>query len=262
MILVGELINASRKAVAAAIEVEDAYTIKKMAIDQAAAGAAYIDVNAGIFVEREPACLAWMVPRIQSVVDIPCCIDSPSPEAIEAALTVHKGRAMINSISLERRRFDALLPLVAGSDLQVVALCMSDDGMPDTADQRLAIADRLVNRLVQHGVAPTDIFVDPLVQPLSTDSSYGIECLVAIRRIMVEFEPVHTICGLSNISYGLPRRRLLNRTFVSMAAASGLDSAIVDPLDKGVMDAISAAAALSGRDDHCLEYIQRHRHPS
>ncbi len=259
MIIVGELINASRKDVAAAIKIKDAYTIKKLAADQAANGAAYIDVNAGVFVGQETEYLTWLVTKVQSVVDAPCCIDSPDPRAIEAALAVHRGSALINSISLEKNRYDALLPVIAGTDLKVVALCMSDGGMPETVDQRFAIADKLINRLVMNNILMENIYVDPLVQPVSSRSDYGFEFLKAISRIMTEFAGVHTICGLSNISFGLPNRPLINRTFLSMAIALGLDSAIVNPLDKRMMNAILAAEVLIGHDEFCTNYLEYQR---
>ena len=139
MLIVGELINASRKAIAAAIESQDQNAIQEVASAQVEAGANYLDVNAGVYLEKEAEYLAWLVKTVQSELDSPCCIDSPNPEAIETALAVHKGTAMINSISLEKDRYDKLLPLVAGTDLKVVALCMSDKGMPKTTDDRLAI---------------------------------------------------------------------------------------------------------------------------
>ncbi|MDO8943492.1 MAG: dihydropteroate synthase, partial [Desulfobacterales bacterium] len=129
MLIVGELINASRKSVKEIIENQDTAGVAKLARDQQAHGADYIDVNAGVFVGREPELLKWLVAAVQSAVEIPCCIDSPDPQAIAAALAVHKGTAMINSISLEKERYDTLLPLVAESKSKVVALCMSDDGM-------------------------------------------------------------------------------------------------------------------------------------
>ena len=149
MLIVGELINASRKAIAAAIEAQDQNEIQQVARDQVAAGANYIDVNAGVFVGKEPEYLEWLVETVQSAVQGPCCIDSPDPKAIEAALAVHNGTAMINSISLETDRYESLLPIVAGTDLKVVALCMSDEGMPKTTDDRMAIADKLVNSLLR-----------------------------------------------------------------------------------------------------------------
>ena len=259
MLINGELINASRKSIAKAIEGQDAAFIQKVAADQAAAGADYIDVNAGVFVGREAEYLKWLVKTVQSVVDVPCSIDSPDPNAIEAGLSVHRGTAMINSISLEKERYDALLPVVAGSDLNVVALCMSDDGMPETVDDRLSIADRLVNGLLQHNVDIDHIHVDPLVQPISVNNGFGVEFLKSIERINATFDGIHTICGLSNISYGLPSRGYLNHTFMVMAIDRGLDGAIVNPLDPDIMAHIAAAEALAGRDDYCARYLKAYR---
>lgn len=259
MLIVGELINASRKAIAAAIEARDQKEIQQVARNQIEAGANYIDVNAGVFVGKEPQYLEWLVKTVQSAVSEPCCIDSPDPRAIEAALAVHSGTAMINSISLEKNRLDSLLPIVAGTDLKVVALCMSDAGMPKTADDRMAIADKLINRLMQDNVAIQNIYVDPLVQPVSTDVRFGMEFLDAIEKIMATFKGVHTLCGLSNVSYGLPNRKLLNQTFMSMAIAKGLDGAIINPLDKKMMACIVTAEALAGKDAYCTQYLKAYR---
>jgi 5-methyltetrahydrofolate--homocysteine methyltransferase len=259
MIIVGELINASRKAVGAAIEARDKAAIQQVAADQHAAGADFIDVNAGIFVGREAEHLKWLTESVQEVVNGPCSLDSPDPAALEAALAVHKGTAMINSISLEKERFEKLLPVVAGTDLKVVALWMSDAGMPETVEDRLAIADKLVNALLQKGVAMGNIYLDPLVQPASVNQSFGPAFLDAIAGIRQAFPEAHTMCGLSNISYGLPNRKFLNQTFMAMAIAKGLDGAIVNPLDRGMMAAITAAEALAGRDGYCMNYLKAHR---
>ena len=149
MLVVGELINASRKAIGEAIEAQNEEKIRKIADEQVQAGADFVDVNAGIFVGKEADYLQWLVKTVQDEVDAPCCIDSPDPVAIEKALAVHKGTAMINSISLEKERFEALLSLVAGTDLKVVSLCMSDEGMPETSEERVKIADKLINNLVK-----------------------------------------------------------------------------------------------------------------
>jgi len=211
MIVVGELINASRKSVAKFIEDQDVEAIQALAKNQSEAGANYIDVNAGIFVDNEPEYLEWLVQTVQKAIEGPCCIDSPDPKAIEKALAAHKGTAMINSISLEKERYDALLPIVANTDLKVVALCMSDEGMPETLEDRMKIADKLVNGLVQNNVKVENIYVDPLVQPLSVNNTYGIEFLAAIEQIIKTYPGIHTMCGLSNISYGLPNRKFLNQ---------------------------------------------------
>ena len=178
MIIIGKLINASRKVIRIAIESGDAGLIQEVATNQADAGADFIDVNAGIFVGKEPEYLKRLVETVQEVTDKPCAIDSPDPVAVEAALTVHHKVAMINSISLEKERYDSLLPIVAGTDLKIIALCMSDDGMPQTVDDRMIIADKLVNGLVQNNVPVKNIFVDPLVQPVSVDGRFGLEFII------------------------------------------------------------------------------------
>jgi 5-methyltetrahydrofolate--homocysteine methyltransferase len=259
MIIVGELINASRKSVREVIEKQDDAEIIKIAQAQKDNGAHYIDVNAGVFVGQESELLKWLVATVQSTVDIPCCIDSPDPRVIEAALAVHKGTAIINSISLEKDRFERLVPVVVDSKSKVVALCMSDEGMPETADQRMATADKLVNGLVKKGVPIGDIYVDPLVQPVATNNTFGIEFLQAIERITQTFKGVHTMCGLSNISFGLPERKFINQAFMVMAIAKGLDGAIVNPLDKRMMGCIKAAEMLMGRDAYCMNYLKAYR---
>ncbi len=259
MIIIGELINASRKTISTAIEKRDAKTIQSIAVEQAAAGADYIDVNAGTFVGSEPEHLEWLITTVQEVTDKPCAIDSPDPVAIKTALAVHNGIPLINSISLERDRYEALLPLVSGTDFKIIALCMSDDGMPETMDDRLKIAERLVTGLTKNNVALENIFVDPLVQPISITKTFGMEFLDAIEQIMKRYPGIHTACGLSNISYGLPERKYLNQTFMAMAISKGLDGAIVNPLDTKMMATIVAAEALAGRDDFCMNYLKSYR---
>ncbi|MBU0991600.1 MAG: dihydropteroate synthase [Proteobacteria bacterium] len=259
MIIVGELINASRKEIAKAIKDKNEAVIRQIAKDQVENGADFIDVNAGVFMDKEVDYLKWLVALVQKETGMPCCIDSPNPEAIEAALSIHQGNAMMNSISYEKKRLDALLPVISGTDLRVIALCMSDEGMPETADDRLAVADKLVNELVRNHVKPENIYIDPLVQSISTNAGFGMECLNAIERIMDTFKDCHTICGLSNVSYGLPARPLINRTFMAMAIAYRLDAAIVNPLDKSMISCIRAAWALSGKDKFCMKYIKSWR---
>ncbi len=259
MIIIGELINASRKAIKEAIEAKDAKVIQKVAIDQVEAGANYIDVNAGIFVGKEPEYLGWLVETVQQVTDKPCAIDSPDPAAIEAAMVVHKGVPMINSISLEKERYEKLMPVIAGTDMKVIALCMSDAGMPQTVDDRMRIADELVNGLLKHNVKMENIFVDPLVQPVSVNNTFGVEFIDTIEKIVSTFEGIHTACGLSNISFGLPARKFMNQIFMVMAIAKGLDGAIMNPLDKKMMANIITAEALSGKDNFCMKYLKAFR---
>lgn len=259
MIIIGELINASRKAIKAAIEAQDAAAIQQVAKDQAEAGADYIDVNAGVFMGEEPEYLKWLVETVQAAVDKPCAIDSPDPAAVEAALSVHKGTPMINSISLEKERYEKLMPIIAGTDMKVIALCMSDKGMPKTVADRMQIADELVNGLLKNNVKVENIFVDPLVQPISVENTFGVEFINAIENIVAAFPGIHTACGLSNISYGLPARKFMNQTFMTMAIAKGLDGAIINPLDRRMMANIIAAEALAGKDGFCVNYLKAFR---
>jgi 5-methyltetrahydrofolate--homocysteine methyltransferase len=259
MLVVGELINSSRKAITAAIEAQDIKFIQNIAKEEFAAGANYIDVNAGIFVGKEAEYLKWLVKIVQEAVDAPCCIDSPDPKCVEQALAVHKGQAMINSISLEKERYDQLLPIVAGTNHKVVALCMSDEGMPETTEARLKIADKLINSLVQNNVPLDNIYVDALVQPVATSDVFGIEFLDAVQAITTNYKGVHAICGLSNISYGLPNRKFMNQIFAVMGIAKGLDSLIINPLDKMMMASLVTAETLAGRDNFCVNYLEAHR---
>lgn len=259
MIVVGELINASRKAITEAIRCKDTEVIQLVARQQHEAGANYIDVNAGIFVDEEEDYMQWLIQTVQAVVDGPCSIDSPNPKAIEAGLTVHEGIPLINSISLETERFKKVIPLLVGTDCRVVALCMSNEGMPKTAEDRLRVAAKLINGLVNNKISVENIYLDPLVQPISVGTMFGIEFLQAIRMIKKEFPEVKTMCGLSNVSYGLPGRLFLNQTFMSMAIAMGLDGAIINPLDKRMMANIIAAEALIGRDNHCMNFMKAYR---
>ena len=259
MIIVGELINSSRRQIAEAIETRDRKLIQELAASQMQNGAHFIDVNAGTFGDTEGEHLEWLVKTVQEKVEAPCCLDSPDPNALERALTAHRGTAMINSISLEKERYENVLPWIAGTDMKVIALCMSDQGMPETTDDRVAVADQLINRLIQNNIPLNHIYVDPLVQPVSTNGGYGVAFLSAIEKIMATFEGVHTMCGLSNISYGLPKRKRMNRAFMAMAISKGMDGAIVNPLDNEMMAVIATAEALCGKDEYCMAYLQAYR---
>lgn len=263
MYIVGELINASRKLVEQAIVAKDSEYIKQLAKEQEEAGANYIDVNAGVFVEEETEYLEWLVRNVQEAVDIPCCIDSPSPKALERGLAAHaKGIPMINSISLEKDRYENVITIVRNTDLKVVALCMSDKGMPKTREERVSIAYELVNNLVKNGVKTENIFLDPLVQPIGTDSTFGYEFIDAVENIRNAFPEVHFMCGLSNISFGLPDRKYMNSIFAAMAIAKGLDGLMINPLDKRMMANIVVAETLMGKDEFCKKYLKAFRKKS
>lgn len=259
MIIVGELINASRKKIRNEIKEKNYDEIARVAKEQLANGADFIDVNAGIFVGQEEDYLKWLVKTVQENTDAPCCIDTPDPAALEAAIKVHKRSPMLNSISLESERFEKMIPVLRGTDMKVIALCMSNEGMPYTASDRMKIADKLVNNLVQNNVKIENIFVDPLVQPIGSGDNLGVEFLNAVEQIHKEFEGIHTICGMSNISFGIPKRKFANQVFMIMAITKGLDSAIMNPNDRRMMANIIAAEMLAGKDQFCEKYMNAYR---
>jgi 5-methyltetrahydrofolate--homocysteine methyltransferase len=261
MLVVGEKINTSRKEVKAAVENKDAGFIRNLARRQVEAGAAYIDVNCGTFIHDEPELLSWMVTEVQQELSgAPLCIDSPNPLAVEAALKAHRGRAMLNSISGEKERYNALLPLVERYGCKVVVLCMDDEsGIPPDAETRYNIASRIIDELVVRGTMVEDIYVDPLIQPISVDTKNGLSAAETIRMVRDRYPGVHAICGLSNISFGLPERKLLNQAYMVICAAYGLDAVIMDPEDKKMMALVHAAEALLNRDPYCGGYLKAYR---
>lgn len=259
LFIVGERINTSRKPIDKAVRARDVAYLQREAVEQVKAGAQMVDVNAGTFLEEEPEVLTWLVRTVQEAVDAPLCIDSPNPAAIRAALQEHRGQALINSITGEKARFDELLPIVKDHGCSVVALCLDDAGMPSTAQQAVDKGSRLVDALLEAGIPDASILVDPLVRPVSTDPAAGVAVLQTIRAIEEKYPGVGTICGLSNVSFGLPLRRLLNQTFLIACLAAGLDAAIMDPLDDRLMALLRAAEALLGRDEYCTGYIRAYR---
>jgi cobalamin-dependent methionine synthase I len=259
MIIVGELINSSRKAITPLIETKNTSAIQDLAQRQKEAGATYIDVNAGTFVTQETEYLSWLVTTVQAKVDSPLCIDSPNPQALEQALSLHKGKAIVNSITAEKERYHKIVPLVKKYRCAVVALCMDDNGMPETAQERVTVAKQLAASLTKEGIPLEDIYFDPLVRPISTDPRYGKMVLDTTAMIKEQFPQAHVICGLSNVSFGLPLRKLINQNFLVMAMTCGLDAVIIDPLDARIMSNLHATDAILGRDEYCMNYITQHR---
>jgi 5-methyltetrahydrofolate--homocysteine methyltransferase len=259
VLIIGELINSTRKQIRKAIEEKDAAYIQGLAQRQVDAGANWIDVNAGAFPHDEPERLLWMISVIREVTDAPLSIDSPRPAAVEAGLSAAGKAPLLNSISGESARYAALIPLVKEFHPHVIALSMDDKGMTDDTGKVWDVANRLIKRLEDDGVAPDHIFVDPLIRPISTNGDYGPGALWLMEKISLAHPDVHKTCGLSNVSYGLPRRRLVNQVFMAMAIGRGLDSAIIDPLDAHLMAHIYAAEALAGKDQFCMNYIAAER---
>lgn len=260
MLIVAERINASRRAIRAALESLDDAAIQREAEAQDRAGAHYIDVNGGTFPGREAELLTWLVDIVQAVTDKPLCLDSPDPAALAAALPKIRSRPpMINSINLERERYERILPLAVEHRAKLVALCQGEAIPATSTVQKVELASTLVERLVGAGIAIDDIYVDPLVFPLGTDPHSARATIDAIAVIMERFPGVHTICGLTNVSHGLPARKLVNRTFLVAAMSRGMDAAILDPTDRELVAALHAARAVSGKDEYCMELISAFR---
>lgn len=259
MIIVGENINTSRKSIEEAVRKRDAVAITKVAREQAEAGAHYIDVNAGTFLDQEVDCLCWLVETIQNEVELPLCLDSPNPKALYEAMKRHKGEPMLNSISLEEGRFQDILPIITSQPCCIVALCMGKTAMPTTMEERVQVGSELIEKLTGKGFPLEKIYVDPLVQPVSVNTSLGIATLGAISRIMNDFPGVNTICGLSNISFGIPERRLINRSFLALCMSYGLSAVILNPTDQQLMATLITVEMLLGRDEYCGNYIDAYQ---
>ena len=259
MIIVGEIINTSRRSIEEAVRNRNTTHIIQVAQRQAMAGAHFIDVNAGTFVDKETENLCWLVETVQSAVELPLSLDSPNPEALSEALKLQKGVPMINSISLEKDRFQKLFPIVTSHPCHVVALCMAQASMPTTVEERVEVGRELILKLTGAGVPIERIYVDPLIQPISVDTDMGMAALGAIGKIREDFPGVNTICGLSNISFGLPERRIINRNFLTLCMSYGLSAVILDPTDKQIMTALITTEMLLGRDEYCESYIEAYQ---
>lgn len=260
MIIVGEKLNSTLKSVRRAMEARDEQAILDLAKRQYAAGASYLDLNAAMFHENEVEVMEWLVNTVQAEVKAPLAIDSPNPAAIKRALALNKNpKPMINSITAEKERFEGLSPLLAEYKASIIALCMDDSGMPETADERFKIADELIEGLVKLGVALGDIYIDPMIRPIGTGSHYGMVALNTMRSVKQKFPEVHIMCGLSNISFGLPVRKLINQVFLISAMNAGMDGAIMDPLDKKLMSLMYAGEAVLGLDEFCMNYLEKYR---
>jgi len=257
--IIGELINTSREGLEPAVKERDVEFIQDLAKKQEEAGADFIDVNCGTLVKGEPEALEWLVNTVQEVVDVPLCIDTPNPEALKKGLEAHEGKPIVNSITAEEEKYAAVLPLIKEYGASVVALTLDDDGMPKNADDRIRIANKLIEDLTNDGIPAEDIYVDPVIQPIGTDGKMGLEILNAIEKINNDHAESHLVCGLSNISHGLPKRPLLNQAFVVLAMSRGLDSAILDPLDKKIMSLVTASDTLLGNDNFCSNYVEAYQ---
>lgn len=259
MKIIGEKINGTRKRVAQAIGKRDADFIKELARRQAEAGSTWLDVNAGTHPNQEADDLIWLIETIQSVVDTPLCLDSANPEALAVAIKAVTKTPMINSISGEPERLEGILPLVAEHGCQVIALAMGGKKIPESSEARVAVLHKVIEATRAAGILDEHIYVDPLAMTISTNIQSGMIACDTIRAVSQAYPEVHFTIGLSNISFGLPARSYINRAFLTLAMAAGLDSAILDPLDRELQATMLAAELVLGRDRHCLNYTRAYR---
>lgn len=254
--IIGERINPTgRKKLAAELEAGDFSTVEKDALEQVACGAQVLDVNAGVVYnsnpnpnETEPPLMRRMIELVQGLVDVPLCIDSSVPGALEAGLEAAEGRPLLNSVTGEEERLEAILPLVRKYNVPVVAISNDDTGISEDPDVRFAVAKKIVERAADHGIPAHDIVVDPLVMPVGAMSTAGVQVFSLVRRLREELG-VNTTCGASNISFGLPNRHGINNAFLAMASAAGMTSAIMNPVRmpptrKAVSERLDALRAL------------------
>lgn len=255
MMIVGELINSTRKPIQPLLEARDAAAIIALARRQVEAGADLVDVNCATLMEDEVPCLEWAIRTIQDALDVRISVDSPNPDALRRGLEVHRGRALLDSVNLEHERWTGLLPVIQEFRPEVIALCMDDQGIPAAAEGKLALATALVEGLTGAGIPPQDIYVDPLLFPIATDSTCVAEFLRALDLIRDRFPEIHTICGLSNVSFGLPHRTQINQVFLVLCLAHGMDAFLLDPLDRRLMANLTTARMLLGQDPFCQQYL-------
>jgi 5-methyltetrahydrofolate--homocysteine methyltransferase len=260
-VIIGERINPTgRKLLAEEMKAGDFSRVERDTIAQVEAGAHMLDVNAGIPLSDEPAILARTIQLVQGLTDLPLSIDSSIVEALEAGLAAYQGKALVNSVTGEEERLERVLPLVRRHGAAVVAISNDDTGISEDPDVRFAVAKRIVERAADHGIPASDIVVDPLVMPIGAMASAGRQVFVLVRRLREELK-VNSICGASNVSFGLPHREGINAAFLPMAIASGMTSAITNPLLPEVKSAVMAADVLMGHDPDCGRWILAHRAP-
>jgi 5-methyltetrahydrofolate--homocysteine methyltransferase len=258
-VIIGERINPTgRKKVLAALKEGNFDQVRQDAIDQVAAGATVLDVNAGVPGADEPKLLEQVMNTVLEVSEVPLCIDTADPEALERALSHYQGKALVNSVNGEERSLEAILPLVKDHNAAVIGLCMDDDGIPETAEQRLAVAGKILDRADSLGIPAEDVIIDPLALTMGSDSNAGRIALDTIEKVVEKFG-VNITMGASNISFGLPDRKYINSTFIAMAIYAGLTCPITNPLVPEVSTAVLAADLSMGRDEYGMRWIKAYR---
>jgi len=258
-VIIGERINPTgRKRLAEEMKADDFSRVEADAIAQVKAGAHMLDVNAGIPLADEPALLAKAIQVVQAVTDVPLSIDSSIIAALEAGLAVYQGKALVNSVTGEDECLEAVLPLVAKYNCAVVAISNDETGISEDPNVRFEVAKKIIERAADYGISHENILVDPLVMPIGAINSAGKQIIHLVGRLKNELK-VNTTCGASNVSFGLPNRNGINAAFLTMAIASGMTSAITNPLHSEVMQAVLGANVMMGHDPNCTNWIEQFR---
>lgn len=259
MIIIGEKINGTIPSVKKAIEAKDEEFIRNLAVKQGEAGADFIDVCASTAPEVEVETLKWLMNIVQEATDTPLCIDSPNPKAIEEVFKYAKRPGLINSVSLEGDKCELIFPLIQGTPWQTIALTCDNSGIPKDVQTRVDIAKGLVEKAKKYNITPERIHIDPLVIALSADNDSLLKFAEATRKIKECFPTIKVTSGLSNISFGMPLRKVVNQNFLTLAMFAGMDSAILDPLNRDMRATLLATEALLGRDKHCRNFSNAFR---
>lgn len=253
--IIGERINPTgRKALAAEMAAGNFDRVESDARAQVEAGAQMLDVNAGIPLADEPAIMRQTIALVQSITDVPLSIDSSVVEALQSGLEAYQGKALVNSVTGEEERMESVLPLVKKHGAAVIGISNDETGISEDPDMRFAVAKRIVQRAADHGIPAEDVLIDPLVMPVGAMQFAGRQVFHIIQRVRDELG-CNTVCGASNVSFGLPNRATLNATFVPMLMTAGMTAAITNPLEDEIKNAILAADALLGNDENCTTWI-------
>jgi len=258
-VIIGERINPTgRKKLLSELKEGKFTIVKNDAVAQVEAGAKIIDVNAGVPGADEEALLKDMIYAVMEATDTPLCFDTADNKALETALSIYEGKALINSINGEEERLAAVLPLVKEYDAAVIALCMDDDGIPPTAEARFKVAAKMIERAGKLGISADRLVIDPLALTMGSDHNAGRIAIDTIKMVVEEFG-VNITMGVSNISFGMPDRTAINATFLTMAILAGLTCPITNPLEEEVILAIQAADLVMGRDEYGMNWIKTYR---
>ncbi|MFW5942908.1 MAG: dihydropteroate synthase [Chloroflexota bacterium] len=257
--IIGERINPTgRKLLAREMAAGNYDRVRSDAIAQVEAGAHMLDVNAGIPLADEPAILAEAIRIVQSVTDVPISIDSSVVAALESGLDAYEGKPLVNSVTGEEERLESVLPLVKKHGAAVIGISNDETGISEDPDVRFEVAKKIVERAMDHGIPREDVVIDPLVMPIGAMRYAGQQVFHIVRRCREELG-VNTCCGASNVSFGLPNRAPLNAAFLAMAIGAGLTSAITNPIESEIKQAIMAADVMMGHDENCMAWIQANR---